>query len=88
MTYNFPKIEITEQERTWINAVYSKKKNGEEIEPRPFRVELWDKIPKECSYHIPDFSDWKNQDSFEKGFERLLRDLRAEEARRARERSE
>lgn len=39
-------------------------------------------------YFIPDFSDWKNHDSFEKGFERLLRDLRAEEARQARERSE
>jgi uncharacterized protein YjbI with pentapeptide repeats len=33
------------------------------------------------SYHIPDFSDWKNHDSFEKGFARLLRDLRAEETR-------
>lgn len=38
------------------------------------------------SYHIPDFSDWKNQDSFEKAFARLLRDLRAEEERQARER--
>jgi hypothetical protein len=32
-------------------------------------------------YFIPDFSDWKNHDAFEKAFERLLRDLRAEEAR-------
>ena len=30
-------------------------------------------------YFIPDFSNWKNHDSFEKAFERLLRDLRAEE---------
>jgi len=35
------------------------------------------------SYYIPDFSDWKNHDSFEKGFERLLRDLRAEEERQS-----
>jgi hypothetical protein len=39
------------------------------------------------SYFIPDFSDWKNHDSFEKGFARLLRDLRAEEARQAQERA-
>lgn len=30
-------------------------------------------------YHIPDFSNWKEHDDFEKAFERLLRDLRAEE---------
>ncbi len=28
-------------------------------------------------YFIPDFSNWKNHDTFEGGFERLLRDLRA-----------
>jgi hypothetical protein len=32
-------------------------------------------------YFIPDFSNWKEHDAFEKAFERLLRDLRAEEAR-------
>jgi hypothetical protein len=30
-------------------------------------------------YFIPDFSDWKDHDAFEKAFERLLRDLKAEE---------
>ncbi|HEX8773704.1 MAG TPA: toll/interleukin-1 receptor domain-containing protein [Pyrinomonadaceae bacterium] len=30
-------------------------------------------------YYIPDFSNWKDQDSFEKAFDRLLRDLKAEE---------
>jgi uncharacterized protein YjbI with pentapeptide repeats len=30
-------------------------------------------------YFIPDFSNWKNHDSFEKAFDRLLRDLKAEE---------
>lgn len=34
-------------------------------------------------YFIPDFSNWKDHDSFEKGFERLLRDLRAEEEKQA-----
>lgn len=32
-------------------------------------------------YFIPDFSNWKEQDAFEKAFARLLHDLRAEEAR-------
>lgn len=32
-------------------------------------------------YLIGDFSDWKDHDSFEKGFERLLKDLRAEAAK-------
>lgn len=31
-------------------------------------------------YHIPDFSNWKDHDSYQKAFERLLRDLKAEEA--------
>ena len=30
-------------------------------------------------YFIPDFSNWKDHDSFEKGFERLLMDLREAE---------
>jgi hypothetical protein len=29
--------------------------------------------------HIGDFSDWKNHDSYQKGFARLLRDLQAED---------
>ncbi len=29
--------------------------------------------------HIGDFSDWKNHDSYQEGFERLLRDLKAED---------
>jgi len=32
-------------------------------------------------YFIPDFSNWKEHDAFEKAFDRLLRDLRAEETR-------
>jgi len=34
-------------------------------------------------YYIPDFSNWKDHDSFEKEFAKLLRDLRAEEKRQA-----
>ena len=30
-------------------------------------------------YFIPDFSNWKEHDAFEKAFDRLLRDLKAEE---------
>jgi hypothetical protein len=29
-------------------------------------------------YYIPDFSDWKNHDSYAKGFQNLLRDLKTE----------
>ena len=29
-------------------------------------------------YFIPDFSNWKDHDSYKAAFERLLRDLRAE----------
>jgi hypothetical protein len=31
-------------------------------------------------YFIPDFSNWKDHDSYQRSFERLLRDLKAEEA--------
>lgn len=30
-------------------------------------------------YYIPDFSNWKEHDAFEKEFDRLLRDLKASE---------
>ena len=30
-------------------------------------------------YYIPDFSNWKNHDAFEKEFAKLIRDLRAAE---------
>ena len=29
-------------------------------------------------YFIPDFSNWKDHDSYQAGFQRLLRDLKAE----------
>jgi hypothetical protein len=29
-------------------------------------------------YHIPDFSNWNDNDSFEAAFDRLLKDLKAE----------
>lgn len=31
-------------------------------------------------YSIPDFSNWKDHDAFESGFDRLLRDLKASES--------
>ena len=31
-------------------------------------------------YYIPDFSNWKDHDSFEKEFAKLLRDLKATES--------
>lgn len=32
-------------------------------------------------YYIPDFSEWKNHDSYAREFEKLLRDLRTEESK-------
>jgi hypothetical protein len=32
-------------------------------------------------YFIPDFSEWKHHDDCQRGFERLLQDLKAEEHR-------
>jgi hypothetical protein len=29
-------------------------------------------------YFVPDFSNWKDHDSYQKAFDRLLRDLKAE----------
>ncbi len=29
-------------------------------------------------YFVPDFSDWKNHDSYQRAFQRLLKDLKAE----------
>lgn len=46
MKYEFPKIELTESERIWLSAIYSKLKEGEEIEPRALKVKLWSKLPK------------------------------------------
>jgi hypothetical protein len=49
---------------------------------RRFDADSGKDLAKEVrEYFIPDFSNWKDQDAFEKAFERLLRDLKAEEAR-------
>ncbi|HVF66719.1 MAG TPA: toll/interleukin-1 receptor domain-containing protein [Pyrinomonadaceae bacterium] len=50
---------------------------------RRFDADTGKDLAKEVrEYFIPDFSNWKEHDAFEKAFERLLRDLKAEEARR------
>ena len=36
----------------------------------------WNLAADVREYHIPDFSNWKGHDSFEKAFEELVRDLR------------
>jgi hypothetical protein len=49
---------------------------------RRFDADTGKDLAKEVrEYFIPDFSNWKEHDAFEKAFERLLRDLKAEEAR-------
>jgi hypothetical protein len=43
-----------------------------------FEPEMGEDLAKVVrEYHIPDFSGWKDHDSFEAAFDRLLRDLRA-----------
>jgi hypothetical protein len=50
---------------------------------RRFDADTGKDLAKEVrEYFIPDFSNWKDQHAFEEAFERLLRDLRAEEAGR------
>ena len=37
-------------------------------------------LPTEiCEYFIPDFSNWEDDEAFEKAFNKLLRDLEVEE---------
>jgi len=50
---------------------------------RRFDADTGEDLAKEVrEYFIPDFSNWKEHDAFEKAFERLLHDLKDEEARR------
>jgi len=44
-----------------------------------------DLAEKVREFHIPDFSNWKHEDDFEKAFADLMRDLRREDEKRARE---
>src|SRR6266571_3797192 len=46
MAYNFPRVTLTEPEKIWLDAVYSKLLKGQTIETRALKVELWDKLPK------------------------------------------
>jgi hypothetical protein len=49
---------------------------------RRFDADTGEDLAKEVrDYFIPDFSNWKDYDAFEKAFKNLLRDLRAEEAK-------
>jgi len=51
---------------------------------RPSRRELFDADESKDlaaeirEYYIPDFSNWKNHDPYQREFEKLLRDLRTE----------
>jgi uncharacterized protein YjbI with pentapeptide repeats len=45
-----------------------------------FDAEIGDDSAREIrEYFIPDFSDWKSHDSYQKGFNRLLRDLKPQQ---------
>jgi hypothetical protein len=46
MAYQFPRVEFSEPERIWMEAIYSKVKNGEQIDTRVIKTELWGKLPR------------------------------------------
>lgn len=46
MKYEFPKIEFSEQEKIWMQAVYSKIRDGEPIDIRELKVQLRSKLPR------------------------------------------
>jgi hypothetical protein len=81
---------------TEIRKAREAEKRGNRRKLFPFRLADFEQIRKwRCpdadggkdlavevrEYFIPDFSNWKDHDSFEKAFERLLRDLREAEER-------
>jgi hypothetical protein len=47
-------------------------------------LKKWEGLPpslrygatRDCKYHFPDVSNWKNHDAFERAFTRLEKDLR------------
>jgi hypothetical protein len=46
---------------------------------RVFDADIGDDSAREIrEYFIPDFSDWKTHDHYQKAFEKLLSDLKAE----------
>ncbi|HYX72841.1 MAG TPA: hypothetical protein VE732_08720, partial [Nitrososphaera sp.] len=46
MSYQFPKIELAEPERIWLEAIYSRLLQNREIDTKAIKVELWDKLPR------------------------------------------
>ena len=57
--------------------------NPEHLEILKQGVDVWntatDLAAEVRSYYIPDFTRWKDHDFYQKSFERLLRDLKAED---------
>ncbi len=46
MIYKFPKIDLSEPERIWLTAVYSKLKEGDQIDTKTLKAKLWHKLPR------------------------------------------
>jgi hypothetical protein len=46
VSYKLPKLKISEAEKIWMNSIYTKLRNGEEINTRALRTELWEKLPR------------------------------------------
>jgi len=47
MTYDFPKIQLSEADRIWMEAIYSKLRSGAEVGIRALKIELWGKVPND-----------------------------------------
>lgn len=45
MVYKYPKIKITEHQKIWLETVWDKSLNGEPLNYRKLKAELWGKIP-------------------------------------------
>jgi hypothetical protein len=57
MAYNFPKIEINDYQRSWLEAVYNRFIQGKEISYQEIKIELTGKIPnnfnpRDINWHL------------------------------------
>lgn len=44
---DFPELELSEAERTWLEAVYEEFREGDEVVPRILKAKLEDQLPRD-----------------------------------------
>jgi len=47
MDYKFPVIELTDAQKVWISEIYKRHIQGDDLDLRAIRIELWDRLPKD-----------------------------------------